>query len=192
MQGSCGLGVAETNRLNFVHGELKKIWLQEEIRAKQRSRDRNIKEGDRNTAYFHAVANQRRRKTLIHSLDGPNGPVTEVDEMLKVASDFYKDLFKKENPSGFSLQNIFFSASEKVSPAENELLEAPFSETEVKEAIFSSYPDGAPSSDGIPFLFYQHFWDLVKNDLLDLFQAFHRGELDPATYSWGVYWGQVT
>ena len=39
--------------------------------------------------------------------------------MLKVASDFYKDLFKKENPSGFSLQNIFFSASEKVSPAEN-------------------------------------------------------------------------
>ena len=69
---------------------------------------------DRNTAYFHAVANQRRRKTLIHSLDGPNGPVTEVDEMLKVASDFYKDLFKKENPYGFSLQNIFFSASKKV------------------------------------------------------------------------------
>ena len=25
----------------------------------------------------------------------------------------------------------------------------------------------------------------MKNDLLDLFQAFHRGELDPATYSWG-------
>ena len=102
--------------------------------------------------------------------------------MLKVASDFYKDLFNKENPSGFSLQSNFFSASEKVSPAKNELLEAPFSETEVKEAIFSSYPDGAPGPDGIPFLFYQNFWDLVKNDLLDLFQAFHRGELDPATY----------
>ena len=55
-------------------------------------------EGDRNTAYFHAVANQRRRKTLIHSLDGPNGPITEVDEMLKLTSDFYKDLFKKEKP----------------------------------------------------------------------------------------------
>ena len=49
----------------------------------------------------------------------------------------------------------------------------------MKEAIFSSYPDGAPGPDVIPFLFYQHFWDLVKNDLLDIFQAFHRGELDP-------------
>ena len=78
-----------------------------EIKAKQRSRDRNIKEGDRNTAYFHAVANQRRRKTLIHSLDGPNGPVTKVDEMLKVASDFYRDLFKK-NLLG-SLYKTFFS-----------------------------------------------------------------------------------
>src|SRR3954463_11657681 len=84
-------------------------------------------------------------------LDDPNGPVTEVDEILKVASDFYKDLFKKENPSGFSLQNNFFSASQKVSPAENKLLEAPFSKTEVKEAIFSSYPDGDPGPDGIPF-----------------------------------------
>jgi hypothetical protein len=40
------------------------------VKAKQKSRDRDIKEGDRNTAYFHFVANQRRRKMLVHSLDG--------------------------------------------------------------------------------------------------------------------------
>ena len=102
-----------------------------------------------------------------------------------------KTCLRKKTLLGSLYKTIFFSASEKVSPAVNELLEAPFSETEEKEAIFSSYPDGAPGPDGIPFLFYQHFWDLVKNDLLDLFQAFHRGELDPATYSWGVYWGHV-
>ena len=81
--------------MKFIHTELQKIWLQEETKAKQRSRDRDIKEGDRNTAYFHAVANQRRRKTLIHSLDGPNGPVNDIKDMLGVAEDFYKDLLKK-------------------------------------------------------------------------------------------------
>ena len=60
----------------------------EEIKAKQRSRDRDITEGDRNTAYFHAVANQRRRKKMIGSLEGPDGPVSDNSGMLKIATDF--------------------------------------------------------------------------------------------------------
>ena len=75
--------------------ELQFIWIKEETKARQRSRDRDILEGDRNTKYFNAVANQRRRKSLIHSLDGPNGPTSDTKEMLKIASDFYKELFKK-------------------------------------------------------------------------------------------------
>ena len=37
---------------------------------------------------------------------------------------------------------------------ENALLEADFSEAEVKEAVFGSYAEGAPGPDGLPFLFY--------------------------------------
>jgi hypothetical protein len=45
-------------------------------------------EGDRNTTYFHAVANHRRRKTLIHALEGPAGEVTNISDMLDVATIF--------------------------------------------------------------------------------------------------------
>jgi gamma-glutamylcyclotransferase (GGCT)/AIG2-like uncharacterized protein YtfP len=57
-----GLQPGEKMRMKKISEDIEAIWRMEEIKAKQRSRDRNIKEGDRNTAYFHAVANQRNRK----------------------------------------------------------------------------------------------------------------------------------
>ena len=58
------------------------------------------------------------------------------------------------------------------------MLVAPFSEAEIKEAIFSCYPEGAPGPDGLPFLFYQKFWGLIKKDLVEMFEDFHKGQLD--------------
>lgn len=70
--------------------ELEKLWALEEIKMRQRSRDRNILEGDRNTAYFQAIANQRARKKYISSLMGPNGLIEDQEGMSKIAVDFYK------------------------------------------------------------------------------------------------------
>jgi hypothetical protein len=75
--------------------------------------------------------------------------------MLKHAMSFYKTLFGKEEDAGVSLNEDFWEESEKVSEDENVLLEAPFSEEEVKEAVFGSYAEGAPGPDGFYFLFYQ-------------------------------------
>ena len=62
--------------LKAIYDELHNIWLKEEIKPKQRSRGLDIKEGDGNTSYFHALANQRRMKMLIYSLEGPDGHVS--------------------------------------------------------------------------------------------------------------------
>jgi hypothetical protein len=37
---------------------------------------------------------------------------------------------------------------------ENEMLSKSFSEEEIREAVFSSYADGAPGPDGLSFMFY--------------------------------------
>jgi hypothetical protein len=52
----------ERLRMKELAKELDQIWALEDIRARQRFRDRSILEGDRNTAYFQAIANHRNRK----------------------------------------------------------------------------------------------------------------------------------
>jgi hypothetical protein len=69
-------------------GEIEKIWVIEEIKAMQKSRDRNILEDDRNTTYFHAIASYRCRKKRIECILGPQGPVCDNKNILKFASDF--------------------------------------------------------------------------------------------------------
>jgi hypothetical protein len=77
--------------------------------------------------------------------------------MLKIAIDYYKDLFCLEPRPDIRLKPNFFSDEEKVSVAENEILGGVFTEEEVKEAVFGSYADGAPRSDGLSFMFYQTY-----------------------------------
>jgi hypothetical protein len=58
------------------------------------------------------------------------------------------------------------------------MLTAPFTEEEIKAAVFDCYAEGAPGTDAIPFLFYQKFWSMIKDDLVGLFRDFHEGKLD--------------
>ena len=48
----------------------------------------------------------------------------------------------------------------------NSMLLAPFSATEVKEAVFSMHPDKSPRPDGMNPAFYQKFWHIVGEDVV--------------------------
>lgn len=112
------------------------------------------------------MANQRRSKQLINVLD-----VHETKDMLTIATDFYKDLFKAESRPDIRIREDFFSDEEKVSQVENDLLSAPFTVDEIKEAVYGSYSDGALGPDGLPFYFYQKYWDIIRHDLVELFNG---------------------
>uniref|UniRef100_A0A8R7U261 Reverse transcriptase domain-containing protein n=1 Tax=Triticum urartu TaxID=4572 RepID=A0A8R7U261_TRIUA len=43
----------------------------------------------------------------------------------------------------------------------------------------------APGPDGFPAEFYQNFWDVIKTDLMELFNYLHAGQLDLSRLNFG-------
>jgi len=98
--------------------------------------------------------------------------------MLEHAVNFYKNLFGEEPSNGVRLKDDFWDEDDLVTVDENEALHASFTEAEVRNAVFSSYAEGAPGPDGLPFLFYQTLWDTIKGDFMNLVSLFEKGDLN--------------
>jgi hypothetical protein len=124
------------------------------------------------------MANKRRRKKQIVSLETPNGEVNDTEGMLDLAVQYYKNLFGAETLMDINLSNDFWNPSEMVSAAHNSELDREFYEEEIKATVVGFYTEGAPDPNGFSFLFYQKFRGLIKPELLRMFGDWHRGELD--------------
>lgn len=124
---------------------------------KQRSRLNWFQHGDRNTSFFHAKASARQRKYFIHGLLDDDGVwQVEEDKMAEIAIGYYGDLFSTSNSVEFS--ELLLAVKPKVTQAMNDWLVRHFVENEVKGALKQIYPLKAPRPDGMPPLFFQHFW----------------------------------
>jgi len=76
------------------------------------------------------------------------------------ATQFYKELFGPSTPSGIHMEPGCWGPSEMINIQENGELEKAFSESEIKETVFSMERNTAPGPDHFPFEFYRHCWDI--------------------------------
>lgn len=67
---------------------------------------------------------------------GANGLVDDQVGMLRIAMSFYKNLFVPEKNEGITWRHDFWDNDELVTQEENDLLDSPFSEEEIKEVVF--------------------------------------------------------
>jgi hypothetical protein len=114
---------------------------------RQRSRVQWLREGDRNTTYFHAQASHRKRINKIGGLRRQDGSVcdSEVEDKMEVQA-FYQTLYTSEGYNDMSeLLNL---VPTRVTSEMNSLLDKPFEPGDVRAALFQMAPSKAPSVDG--------------------------------------------
>ena len=172
------LSDSELDEKNQANEQFARLLREEELKWYQRSKAQFILEGDNNTKYFHLLANGRHRKKYIHNLNQEEGVIEGHEQLKSFITKYYKTLFGAPEEGNFTLDESRIEDIPQVSNVENDFLTAPFTEDEIKRAIFQMEHNKAPGPDGFPAEFYQCFWDIIKVDLLELFNAFHAGQLD--------------
>ena len=134
------------------------------------------------------IANGKHRRQRIFQLEQEEGIIRGDVQLKTYITNYYKVLFGPSENNHLSLVETVINDLPQVSEEENNFLTESFTEKEVKEAIFQMDHNKAPGPDGFPAEFYQVFWDIIKYDLLAMFQDFHNCSLPLFSLNFGKEW----
>jgi hypothetical protein len=180
---STPLSTVEKELQVTLHDRLKKLLREEEIKCRQRAKEKDLKEGDVNTRYFHLKASGRRKKNYILVLQNNGEEIYGESDLIKHVTDFYKQLFGPSTVSSLNLNGI---DCKQLTEEDRHELTKPFDLEEIKRVVFEMKHNKAAGPDGFPAEFYQLFWDTIKEDLKETFDKFHDENLDIERLNHGV------
>ncbi|CAM8914180.1 unnamed protein product [Rhodiola kirilowii] len=156
------------DRERRISDELDQWLVREETLWMQRSRVLWMEHGDRNTKYFHAKASQRRQKNWITQLKDSQGFLQEGEEnIMRIVEDYFSNIFRTSISRNVEVLDAELGdVTACITNDMNVNLLREVTEDEIKMAVFSLGPLKAPGIDGFPAVFYQKFWDKIKNSVV--------------------------
>ena len=181
-----GLSLDQLQKIVSLKSKLMQILGDEELYWFKRSHDKWLHEDDLNTRYFQRIANARKRKNTIMYLKDGDSIIDGDDDLIQHATSYYTELFGLAAGNIFQIDPDLWEDWEKVTNDENEELIKPFTEEEVKNALFQMKKNKAAGPDSIPVEFYQNCWDIVKHDIMEIFHEFHQGSMDVCRINYGI------
>jgi hypothetical protein len=147
-------------QIKHIQGEINKALEMEDIKWKQRAKRHWYRQGDRNTQYFHAWANQRRRSNFLSSIKDLSGTLwTNPDDIGMAFTNYFQQLFSTKGVTG--VDECIGGVTSRVSPDMNARLTAVFTPEEVDHALGQMHPLKSPGPDGFGASFYQKHWQIV-------------------------------
>ena len=139
----------------------------EELWWKQRAKEEWLKFGDRNTKYYHACANSKRRQNYVGMIRDERGQEWDTAEGVTEAFVHYFTRLFSKGPEG-DLNPCIQPLECCVSAAMNAELVKPFLAEEITTTLFQMGPLKAPGSNGLNECFFQKNWSLMGKEVCDV------------------------
>ncbi|RVX22106.1 putative sugar phosphate/phosphate translocator [Vitis vinifera] len=141
-----------------------------ETHWRQHSRELWLREGDKNTGYFHRMATAHRRINHMDIIKINGVWLTKEKDVREGVVNVFQHLLTENSDWKADIEMLQL---EQINQQEAENLEHPFSEDEIHSALMEMNGDKAPGLDGFTMAFWQRCWVLVKEEVLDLFKEFY-------------------
>ncbi|GKV42979.1 hypothetical protein SLEP1_g50328 [Rubroshorea leprosula] len=170
---------AETSALSAEEVDLRKnsflqLWRCQKMKEsmwRQKARKSWMKDGDAITKFFHRCVKGRRRRNEIVSIQVGDKVTDQVNEIKEEVANYFEKIFSEDRWQRPHLDGIAFKM---ISEDENSLLLAPFSEEEVKQAVWNCDCSKAPGPDGFNFRFVREMWEEIKDDMMGYVEDFYK------------------
>ncbi|XP_030939909.1 uncharacterized protein LOC115964800 [Quercus lobata] len=105
------------------------------------------------------------RRNSITELRDSRGRIASGDENVsEMIIEYYKQLFTTSNPH--DIEEVVQHTKKVVSDDMNNCLTRNFSKDEVEKALKQMAPLKAPRPDGMPPIFFQHYWESIGDDVV--------------------------
>ncbi|XP_058082442.1 uncharacterized protein LOC131230554 [Magnolia sinica] len=153
----------------------------EEIFWKQKSRNHQLKEGDRNSKFFHSSASYCARRSQISTIQLEDGTVLSDNVSIKNAAFSFFSSLMEATPST-PASDILDAIPPTISADDNRGLLLDLTIEEVHAAFMAIPADSAPGPDGFLGAFLHHCWDVVGQDILAAVCSFFHGSPLPRTF----------
>eukprot|EP00253_Pinus_taeda_P018974 PITA_18974 len=144
--------------------QLLKASLAEEEYWRVKSRRLWLKAGDRNFAFFHKQSQARKNFNSISEIKEGDGTHRDIQSIKNAAFCHFKNLYSEKEDQG-QVSSLMDEVPNLISTRKNQLLEAEFTNEEIKATLFAMEPDKAPGPNGFTAIFLQTCWHIVEKDL---------------------------
>eukprot|EP00253_Pinus_taeda_P008881 PITA_08881 len=165
-----GIKEERTKEEGMILNQLEERRKQEEIVWKKKSRVQWLREGERNTKFFHKEMVQHRQRNRIFSIKNQEGQrVLQHEEIEKVLVNHFKDILREPKTNrSYAIAKISREIPNVVTRDQNLALMRKITMEEVEDIVRNIKRNKAPGLDGYTIEFFQAEWKFLAAEVLEV------------------------